>query len=576
MEVDSGSPRAVQPLPHSSSTTADDPSHSVINGTSEPTPIAQPGPSAEAVELPAEREPSAPREVAPPPQDMPVQHTSMSDEKLTIESANSATTSDPLEIPSQEQKPGFRTISLPPPTSPSASTTKSLSKPNAGKRKRDGPSPKKGSRGGAATRKKSTRGKGKGKQVDDAPLDGEEIVAVPRKRSKLTESHLTSVGEGPRPPVSTSATSVQSGSSASSAARLLQPSSRASSVAASEASGQTQPSPTTSKPPGFPKSQRGSGGFVHYNLVPDSQPQAPSPLLQATSAAQRPFLHAHGKRKVPLPLQTYRTMPAPVPVPVPVPVVQQLIVTPQTQIQSPPHLPRPLADHIQHGHARRLSGTHRTSIPPPSPSSSHPPTSPQSEIPPQTPTNSIGQPYQAPTPQGPTPASGARRTQSMKAPSLTTHTPVTRSHCRFHKISLPKEELGPRIFFIVPGCSLTRYKVIEDEEVEDHGDATYEESQRMVEDIETLDLDPYIIKVLKSLVGSEIMQQREVYYLPLSGETVVRQPFDLHCQCIVYCKQRKSIRYALHIYFRPGKDWRRHHLGGLGNLRHRERRQIFR
>jgi hypothetical protein len=81
MEVDSGSPRAVQPLPDSSSTTADDPSHSVINGTSEPTPIAQPGPSAEAVELPAEREPSAPREVAPPPQDMPVQHTSMSDEK---------------------------------------------------------------------------------------------------------------------------------------------------------------------------------------------------------------------------------------------------------------------------------------------------------------------------------------------------------------------------------------------------------------------------------------------------------------------------------------------------------------
>lgn len=112
----------------------------------------------------------------------------------------------------------------------------------------------------------------------------------------------------------------------------------------------------------------------------------------------------------------------------------------------------------------------------------------------------------------------------MKVPPLTTHTPVTRSHCRFHKISLPKEELGPRIFFIVPGCSLTRYKVIEDEEVEDHGDATYEESQHMVEDIETLDLDPYIIKVLKSLVGSEIMQQREVYYLPLPGENVVRQP----------------------------------------------------
>lgn len=80
MEVDSGSPRAVQP-PDSSSTTADDSSHSVIDGTSEATPIAQPGPSAEAVELPAEREPSAPREVAAPPQDMPVQPTSMSDEK---------------------------------------------------------------------------------------------------------------------------------------------------------------------------------------------------------------------------------------------------------------------------------------------------------------------------------------------------------------------------------------------------------------------------------------------------------------------------------------------------------------
>ena len=102
--------------------------------------------------------------------------------------------------------------------------------------------------------------------------------------------------------------------------------------------------------------------------------------------------------------------------------------------------------------------------------------------------------------------------------------PVTRSHCRYHRISLPKEEGGPRVCFLVPGCSLNDSKLMVEEEIEDHGDATQEDSLRMIKDIESLDFDSYLIGILRQLVGLDILREQEVFYLPQPGEEVVRKP----------------------------------------------------
>ena len=105
----------------------------------------------------------------------------------------------------------------------------------------------------------------------------------------------------------------------------------------------------------------------------------------------------------------------------------------------------------------------------------------------------------------------------------TSSSPVTRSHCRYHRISLPKEDGGPRVCFLVPGCSLNDRELMAAEEIEDHGDATQEDSLRMIKDIESLDFDSYLIGILRQLVGLDILREQEVFYLPRPGEEVVRK-----------------------------------------------------
>ncbi len=95
---------------------------------------------------------------------------------------------------------------------------------------------------------------------------------------------------------------------------------------------------------------------------------------------------------------------------------------------------------------------------------------------------------------------------------------MTRSNCRYRHISLPKVEGGPRISFLVPGCSLGDTELMEDEEIVDHGDATTEESHRVVPDIENLDFSPYLIGVLRQLVGVDLLREQEIYYLCAVGE----------------------------------------------------------
>lgn len=108
--------------------------------------------------------------------------------------------------------------------------------------------------------------------------------------------------------------------------------------------------------------------------------------------------------------------------------------------------------------------------------------------------------------------------QARAPAAFITNSPVTRSHCRYHRISIPKTENGPRIFFLVPGCTLGNKEFMEEEEIEDHGDATYEDSLRVVRNIELLDFEDYLISVLRQLVGPHLLREAEIYYLRAPGE----------------------------------------------------------
>ncbi|KAF8070753.1 hypothetical protein FPV67DRAFT_1042057 [Lyophyllum atratum] len=99
--------------------------------------------------------------------------------------------------------------------------------------------------------------------------------------------------------------------------------------------------------------------------------------------------------------------------------------------------------------------------------------------------------------------------------------PVTRSNCRYHKISIPREEDGPRIFFLVPGCSLGDSELIKEEEIVDHGDALPEDGRCMKHDLDAYEFDPYLIGVLRLLVGVDMLREQEVYYLPQPGPDLV-------------------------------------------------------
>lgn len=124
--------------------------------------------------------------------------------------------------------------------------------------------------------------------------------------------------------------------------------------------------------------------------------------------------------------------------------------------------------------------------------------------------------------------SGVLRAEDVltKAPTIlstSTSSPVTRSHCRYHQISIPKTEDGPRINFLVPGCSLNDETLITEEEIEDHGEAIIQGNTRIVDDIQTLDFEPYLLWVMRQLVGTEILRENEVFYLPEPGEEIVRR-----------------------------------------------------
>ncbi|KAI0753057.1 hypothetical protein C8Q80DRAFT_1149682 [Daedaleopsis nitida] len=111
---------------------------------------------------------------------------------------------------------------------------------------------------------------------------------------------------------------------------------------------------------------------------------------------------------------------------------------------------------------------------------------------------------------------------SLPSIAASTSSPVTRANCRYHTISLPEDEDedGPRLFFAVPGCSLGNGELMKEESIQDHGDVHGEDISKLVTNVEDLDLSPYLVGVLRQLVGVDLLREQEVLYLPRPGDTV--------------------------------------------------------
>ena len=83
---------------------------------------------------------------------------------------------------------------------------------------------------------------------------------------------------------------------------------------------------------------------------------------------------------------------------------------------------------------------------------------------------------------------------------------------------MPKAPDGPRVFFVVPGCSLSNTELMERYDIQDEGDPTIEDVRRLRSDIAALKIQPYLIGIMHQLVGIDL--ERDLFYLPLPGEKV--------------------------------------------------------
>ncbi|KAF7321578.1 hypothetical protein MKEN_00678800 [Mycena kentingensis (nom. inval.)] len=207
--------------------------------------------------------------------------------------------------------------------------------------------------------------------------------------------------------------------------------------------------------------------------------------------------------------------------------------------QPPPPAPPPLPSAppvLMHAHSHRRPAVARQATAVPKPAAQRTPSRPtiktnDTRVPSPAPSANS---EQAPTPtQTETPALNRKVTVSTFTPAI--GTPVTRAHCRYHKISMlengddeDEDGTGPRIFFLVPGCSITDHKFMKDEFIVDEGDATVDDGARMIGNIESLpQLRPYVIATIRHLVGLDIFREQEVFYLPKEGEIVANAPTPL-------------------------------------------------
>ena len=168
----------------------------------------------------------------------------------------------------------------------------------------------------------------------------------------------------------------------------------------------------------------------------------------------------------------------------------------------------------------------------PSASTSQSPRTPTSALPPSSPTVVTAPAEITPSPhqsqmtrEPPEPDREDIRKPAVKSVKRTTsrkHVLVepksTRSQCRYRKISLPREENGPRVTFCVPQCSLNNKELMEEEDITDDGVATVRDFERLWDHVEEQNLNHYLIGVIRQLVGLDLLRENEIYYLPTDEE----------------------------------------------------------
>ncbi|KAG6813520.1 hypothetical protein H0H92_010225 [Tricholoma furcatifolium] len=114
--------------------------------------------------------------------------------------------------------------------------------------------------------------------------------------------------------------------------------------------------------------------------------------------------------------------------------------------------------------------------------------------------------------------------------TLSTSSPVTRSNCRYHKISIPLDEDDEDdedevklVYFLVPGCSLGNMELNRDEKIVDCGDATPADAALMTSDLDAYAFNAPLLSVLRLLVGVDMLREGEIYYVPQPGSNWVRR-----------------------------------------------------
>lgn len=104
---------------------------------------------------------------------------------------------------------------------------------------------------------------------------------------------------------------------------------------------------------------------------------------------------------------------------------------------------------------------------------------------------------------------------------------MTRSNCRFHKISIPATPGSSEVVqFLTPACSITNRELMEDEGIIDCGVANDIDHARTVIELEVVSDE--VLHVLRRLVGLEMLREGEVGFRIPDGETMeslrVRMP----------------------------------------------------
>ncbi|KAG8730095.1 hypothetical protein FRC11_007437, partial [Ceratobasidium sp. 423] len=95
----------------------------------------------------------------------------------------------------------------------------------------------------------------------------------------------------------------------------------------------------------------------------------------------------------------------------------------------------------------------------------------------------------------------------------TTGSPMTRSNCRYHKISIPtgSDDDDPQVNFIVPACALRDQEVMKEQGIEDLGLSTPEEEHTRITNLAKL--EPNVVNKLQALIGASLSNEGVCGYL---------------------------------------------------------------